>query len=134
MQYHDAVVPMRMQDINWGRMPVYAREFLSKHGDLALPLLNVVQADVEDHLDCSEPLYRVGFLDTLRYEAAEQLRGQSCIAVRDLAVSGRDVMACGVPEGPKVGSILKQLVSFVMEDPARNEKGILLEVVRAQLA
>lgn len=47
-----------------------------------------------------------------------------------LAVRGEDVMAAGIPRGPRVGAILKQLHEEVLDEPERNSREYLLERIR----
>ena len=51
------------------------------------------------------------------------------LAVRDLAVTGDDLLAAGVRAGPEVGETLERLLAEVLEDPARNTKPYLLSRV-----
>ncbi|HET7023572.1 MAG TPA: hypothetical protein VFI39_00020 [Gemmatimonadales bacterium] len=43
-----------------------------------------------------------------------------------LAVHGSDLLAAGIPAGPRLGQVLKALLDFVLDDPARNTKDTLL--------
>jgi tRNA nucleotidyltransferase (CCA-adding enzyme) len=55
--------------------------------------------------------------------------GERAFTLRQLAVRGQDLMErMGIPPGPVVGTILNELLSTVLEDPAMNEKEKLLEV------
>lgn len=46
--------------------------------------------------------------------------------IKDLAIGGEDVMrVTGLPAGPAVGAIMKQLLAEVLEEPGRNEKAAL---------
>ncbi|MDR2743393.1 MAG: HD domain-containing protein [Treponema sp.] len=49
-------------------------------------------------------------------------------SLKDLAVSGRDLMALGVKPGPRLGIVLKELLEAVLDDPALNTKEKLLEI------
>jgi putative nucleotidyltransferase with HDIG domain len=51
------------------------------------------------------------------------------LSIRDLAVTGDDLASIGVPRGPRMGRLLKELLETVLDDPAMNDKGKLLEVV-----
>lgn len=74
------------------------------------------------------------FADRLSRELEEVLAEGSALTVRDLAVSGHDVMAVtGLPPGPAVGSILRGLLERVLEDPTLNERETLLALA-AELA
>lgn len=49
---------------------------------------------------------------------------------RRLALSARDLLRLGVPQGPEVGRIQRELLAAVWEDPARNRPEILAAWVR----
>lgn len=51
-------------------------------------------------------------------------------SLQDLAITGLDLITAGVPEGPGIGKVLNQLAHWVLQEPARNEKGELLSRVR----
>ncbi len=53
------------------------------------------------------------------------------IALQDLAVSGDDLRAAGIPAGPRLGRILHDLLERVLDDPALNFHDRLLELARA---
>ena len=48
------------------------------------------------------------------------------LRLKDLAVSGDDLLAAGVRPGPDVGAALARLLDLVLEDPARNTRDYLL--------
>jgi tRNA nucleotidyltransferase/poly(A) polymerase len=53
------------------------------------------------------------------------------LSVRDLEVDGYDVMRIlGIPPGPKVGEVLNYLLAAVIDDPNRNRREILEEMIR----
>lgn len=43
-----------------------------------------------------------------------------CVTKKELAISGRDLIAMGMQPGPKLGEILDQLLDAVLEDPQLN--------------
>ena len=49
------------------------------------------------------------------------------VDIRDLAIDGDDLRRAGVPAGPAMGKILARLLDYVLEDPARNTTGALIE-------
>ena len=51
------------------------------------------------------------------------------ITLKELAVSGDDLLTAGVRPGPDVGATLTKLLGEVLEDPARNTKEYLLSRV-----
>ena len=50
------------------------------------------------------------------------------ISLKDLALSGRDLIAARAPPGKIMGKILDELLEAVIEDPALNERGRLIEI------
>lgn len=63
----------------------------------------------------------------------EVLLNQECVTLRDLAVSGRDLMALGMQPGRELGSMLSELLEWVIDDPECNKKEILCEYVKEKL-
>jgi tRNA nucleotidyltransferase (CCA-adding enzyme) len=62
------------------------------------------------------------------------LGADRALTVSRLAVDGRDIMeGLGLRPGPKVGVILQELLQSVLEDPALNEKGKLMEIAKKML-
>jgi tRNA nucleotidyltransferase (CCA-adding enzyme) len=51
------------------------------------------------------------------------------LRVKDLAVTGDDLLAAGVRPGPDVGAALERLLAEVLEDPKRNTRDYLLSRV-----
>ncbi len=61
-------------------------------------------------------------------DAVEKVRESGApLTVGDLAVSGNDLAAGGIKEGPAVGRILRQLLEEAIEDPGINKKVHLLK-------
>ena len=54
------------------------------------------------------------------------LQDQNCLTLKDLAVTGRDLMAAGFAAGPILGETLQHLLDQVIEEPGRNNKEWLL--------
>ena len=63
----------------------------------------------------------------------EALLEEDCVTLRQLAVSGRDLMDLGMNPGREIGSMLSDLLEYVIDDPKRNEKEILRGYVKEKL-
>jgi tRNA nucleotidyltransferase/poly(A) polymerase len=57
----------------------------------------------------------------------EQEWGQP-VALEDLALSGDDLIAAGLHEGPAIGAALRDLLAAVVDDPSLNERETLLRL------
>ena len=60
------------------------------------------------------------------------LKGE-CVTLRDLAVTGKDLMQIGMKPGRELGNMLNELLEWVIDDPACNKKEILCEYVKEKL-
>lgn len=58
------------------------------------------------------------------------LRKGECTSLRELAVTGSDLIAIGCPKGKQIGQILNELLEMVLENPEGNEKEQLLMEAR----
>jgi hypothetical protein len=56
------------------------------------------------------------------------LAGNRAFSLKDLAVSGKDLIALGIKPGKHLGIILKELFETVVDDPAQNSREKLLEI------
>lgn len=63
----------------------------------------------------------------------EVLAAEQCFSIRHLAVGGRDLMEAGIPQGPEIGRVLKQLLEQVIEEKLPNEREALLEAAKSIL-
>ncbi len=61
----------------------------------------------------------------------EILAEDACLTVKDLAVSGKDLLALGVAAGPAIGECLEHLLDLVQDEEVPNEHSALLH--RAKL-
>lgn len=50
---------------------------------------------------------------------------------KQLAVTGTDLQAAGIPAGPQMGAVLDQLLAMVVEDPTLNTREVLLARARS---
>ena len=55
---------------------------------------------------------------------------QECLSLKDLAVTGRDLIAAGMKPGPELGRVLEELLALVIDHPEYNTKELLLEKAR----
>ena len=58
------------------------------------------------------------------------IQSKAALELKDLEISGKDLIRLGVRPGPAIGALLKQLLGEVLDEPAYNRKDRLLE--RAQ--
>ncbi len=103
------------------------RRAVSRIGQDAFPgLFEIKRADIMAQSDYlrDEKLERLERWRKLYQEIREE--GQ-CVALKDLAVTGRDLMGIGWKPGRELGAALQKLLELVLEEPERNTKERLLE-------
>ena len=72
-------------------------------------------------------------IQKLRKRIEAELARRPAITVGDLAIDGHDLMSMGIPAGPEIGHILRNLLEVVIDDPKQNEKKALLRIVHDTL-
>lgn len=103
------------------------RRFIQKIGkDLIEKLLDLRLAD---NRGGKHPRSIQGVLK-MRARVEEILAQKPPFGPGDLAINGHDLMNLGVPEGRKIGYVLKQLVEMVLDDPELNTKEQLLVIAK----
>lgn len=57
------------------------------------------------------------------------LEKRDCLSLKDLAVSGNDLIAMGMKPGKEIGETLHSLLQIVLDDPEYNQKDYLLSLL-----
>ena len=65
-------------------------------------------------------------LEELEQLYTRVLEEQSCLSLKELAVTGRDLIRAGMSPGPELGDTLNKLLELVIEHPECNTKEYLL--------
>lgn len=121
VRYHDDAFRLTEQGM---------RRTIHRVGEDLLPLLfQVNEADIA----AQNPELAAGKYKDL--EAARELYQRvlaagDALTIKDLAVTGYDLMELGVPQGRQIGRILSELLEQVLEEPERNEREWLLSYAR----
>lgn len=122
--YHDQEV---------GLTPSGVRRALNRMGeDIFVMLFEVQYADIlaqSDYLR-EEKLQKLTYKKEI-YEGICQRK--ECLNLKDLAVTGSDLIALGIPAGRQIGVILNDLLDIVLEEPARNTREELLRICKEKI-
>lgn len=116
-------------------VPTYkqARKLLARLGEDLLRLLMELEcADVKSQNPCYTQ-QRLDNIAAFGQAVDEVLAEKQCFSLKHLAVNGRDLMVLGVPQGPEIGRILKELFRQVLDGSIINEKQVLLEAAKREL-
>ncbi len=93
--------------------------------DTMRDIFDIQQADISaQNPDMLAP--RMEDLRIIRGVVDRAVEQDSCVTISALAVSGKDLLALGLPQGAQVGRLLKQLLEEVINGEAENERSALL--------
>lgn len=97
--------------------------------DLFPMLLQVKEADTmaQSLYEREEKLEWIAKVEKLYREI---LKDRECLSLKDLAVTGRDLIRAGCAPGPELGRILNEMLQDVLEHPEHNNKEHLLQSIR----
>ena len=73
---------------------------------------------------------RQQYLDEVMAIRTRVLEESQCFSLKDLAISGRDLMALGMKPGPEIGRTLEMLLEKVISDEVENNAEALKEYVQ----
>ncbi|MBR2751664.1 MAG: HD domain-containing protein [Clostridiales bacterium] len=105
------------------------RRRLNQYGeDILRKLIQVKRADIKAHSELSS--YRFPEIDRFEEMVDSVIKESLCFSYADMQVSGKDLIGLGIPSGPVLGEIKKQLLDEIIEETVPNEKEALL--LRAQ--
>ena len=92
--------------------------------ELFRTLVGIKRADALAQSAMSEP--RIQLANDLEVVLDSVLKANEAFSLKHLAITGNDVMALGVPEGPAVGSALKRALDAVIDGQVPNDRDALL--------
>ena len=112
------------------RMPATAksvRSAMNQIGEELFPYyMEVRRADV-----LAQSMYqreeKIENLDQIEELYRQIVEDGDCVSLKDLAVTGRDLIASGMKPGKEIGEKLEELLKLVIEDPKLNTKEELLK-------
>lgn len=121
---------VRYHDMEINLAPGNVRRAVSRVGEDIFPLLFAVRyADIMAQSDYHRK-EKLDKLEKLKQLYDEICKNQDCLGLKDLAVTGTDLIALGMEPGRKLGDTLRELLELVLEEPERNTREELLEICK----
>ncbi len=121
IRYHDAVIPDNPRSV---------KKWLNKIGELQLMrLLEVMRSDVMGQ----NPVYipeRLEQIERIKEIINEILREEQCFRIKDLAISGNDLISIGFAPGKQLGKTLEKLLDAVISEQTENNRASLLSLAQ----
>ena len=111
------------------RLKFDVRRAMNRIGEDLFPsYMEVRRADV-----MAQSLYqreeKVKNLDEIEKLYYDITKAKQCVSLKELAVSGKDLIAAGMRPGKEIGACLNELLERVIEEPDLNEKDKLLKLL-----
>ncbi len=121
------VTLVKYHDLKIGLTPKQVRKAIVTVGEELFPLLLEVKRG--DFL--AQSMYmreeKEAELAELFRIYAQILEEKNCISLKDLAITGSDLIQAGMKPGKEIGEVLEYLFETVLDNPEDNTKEILLE-------
>ena len=88
--------------------------------------LKVKRADISgQNPEVQEKKFR--YMDEVEEIYRTVLERGDCLSLRELKVTGDDLIEAGIPKGKQIGRILEALLDEVLADPEKNDRQLLLD-------
>lgn len=105
----------------------YMRRAMARIGEEAFPeLFEVQEADISAQSSYKRDT-KLANLEANRKDYEEICAKSQCVSKATLAVTGKDLIACGMKPGKEIGAVLDAMLQDVIESPEHNEKEYLLK-------
>lgn len=117
-------------DYGMGQMPSMRsfRKSLSKMGaDLFEDYVYIKRADTLAQSSYMQK-EKMDNLEKLQECYAKIMEEEQCLSLKDLAVTGKDLIENGMEPGKGLGAVLQHLLEHVLDNPEDNQKDILLNI------
>lgn len=122
--YHDAVIEPNAKVV---------RRWLNKVGENRFEqLLKIRMADILAHAKDTQQS-RIDRCLALESILVDVLQEEQCFSMKDLVISGKDVLSLGVPEGKLVGDVLRHILDAVINGDIPNEIEAQLDAAKRYL-
>jgi tRNA nucleotidyltransferase (CCA-adding enzyme) len=73
---------------------------------------------------------RITMLNKLKVTYNKIIAEKQCLSLKDLALSGKDLLDMGFPEGKNLGELLQKLLDAVLDQPELNERDKLIKMAK----
>lgn len=121
VRYHDRKIETNAKSI---------RRAVSDIGEDIFPLLfSVKYADIMAQSEYQRD-EKLSELETLKSIYGRIIEEKNCLSLKDLAVTGGDLIAAGMKPGREIGTALHKLLEVVLEEPEHNQKEYLLSLLQ----
>ena len=73
---------------------------------------------------------KLAYIDAFERIYQEVMDKRQCLALKDLAIGGKDLIRIGMEPGKEIGEMLEYLLQCVLESPEQNRAEILIQLAK----
>ena len=73
---------------------------------------------------------KLAYIHALEREYNEIVAAGDCLRIKDLEINGKDLIAMGIPQGQRIGEVLKAVFDEVVDNPQLNKRETLLTMAK----
>ncbi|NLG05733.1 MAG: CCA tRNA nucleotidyltransferase [Clostridia bacterium] len=130
---HKVVRLVQFHDYQIAENKKAVRKAVVKIGEEVFPLLFEIKR--ADYLAQSEYMRheKMAYVDHIEEIYQEVLADHDCLSLKDLQISGKDLIELGMKPGKEIGVVLEALLQEVLENPEKNQREWLLSAVSKRL-
>ena len=105
----------------------YVKKLINEMGKVeVLKLFKLMEFDRIAH----NPPHDFRSLNELKRLYNEIIEKEEAVSIKDLKISGKDIIELGVSQGKEIGLVLKLIFERVLEDSSLNERKILIKLAK----
>ena len=117
---------VKYHDFNPVLKPSAVRKAINKTGEDIFPMLFAVKrADIMAQSDYQRE-EKLQYIDELQRIYEEITEAKDCVSIKNLAVTGKEVIHAGMKPGKGIGQVLERLLEDVIETPEHNTAAYLM--------
>lgn len=123
-------------DYGMGQLPSLRsfRKSLSKMGaDLFDEYIDIKRADILAQSDYMKA-EKLSNLESLKQYYQQIMEEQQCLSLKDLALTGKDLIEAGMKPGKDLGVMLQYLLDRVLEEPELNTQETLMTLTKEKIS
>lgn len=111
----------------------FVRKMLCKKGEKIFEMmLKVQEADTRaQNMELSNK--NIDNLFKAKRIAERLVSERNCFTLKDLRISGKELIQIGYKQGPQIGQILNYLLDITINDPQMNDRDVLIEIAKKKL-
>lgn len=135
LKFDNATILKTKQLLFWSKVEpeltdIGVRKIMNQAGEAVFSDLFQIQRALASTLPQLEKEKANAWIEEYEQRWKGVLEREECVSIKQLAITGEDILRLGVPQGKQIGEILTRLLEEVIEKPEKNSFAFLGERVK----